>query len=77
MLCPHFQFAPQQTLTFQNWYTHTPQEYNTVPKVQGEILALKKEARAVCIALCLVSCIDSKFSHNPTNNIMTLYQILV
>jgi hypothetical protein len=44
---------------------------NTAPKVEGEILALKRfiknKRRAVCIALCLI-CIDSKFLHNPPNN---------
>jgi hypothetical protein len=53
-----------------------------LPEVEGEILALKRfiknERRAVCIALwhipSSVSCIDSKFSHNPPINITTLYQ---
>jgi hypothetical protein len=53
---------------------------NTVPKVEGEILALRRfvkdEKRAICIALWRisfsVSCIDSNFSHNPLNDIMTL-----
>jgi hypothetical protein len=53
---------------------------NIVPQV-SEVLALKrliKNEKELSVLLCgishLVSCIDSKFSHNHLNNIMTLYQ---